>query len=253
MFDKVHKWTLKADNLKMIIVEDILKKVFELKRTANELEAFATKLKKSMNIYIETESTQVIEKKRRKLQNYEPVICDVCDTKCKTLSDLEIHIKASHAEHQIYECYECSKTFVTEWRLHRHRSIHSDEKTRQCIYFRKQITCPYDELGCKFRHSTSIQDTTLNSQMKENSTKFSEHSIDIQTISGQSEDMVEVNSFYTSTPKKEENYKSTKKEWFRCEYCVNSSLLMSKSQCIDCYVNEHMHNLHKKKKENPDI
>jgi hypothetical protein len=252
MFDTVHKWTLQAENLKMNIIEDIQKKVFKLKRTANELEVIATKLKKIMDIGSETESTQLIKKKTAKAKNRDPVKCDVCDTKFNTISDLERHIKETHEDYQVYECYECSKIFVTEWRLNKHRRIHSDEKTRQCIYFRKKIRCPYDEFGCKFRHSTDIQDTT-SGQMIEYSTKLSEHSIDIQTISRQGEDMVEVNSFYTSTPKKQENHRSAKKDWFKCEYCINSSMLMNKSQCIDCYVDEHMHNLHKKKMTHPEI
>ena len=254
MFDKVHKWTLQAENLKMKIIEDILKKVFELKRTANELEVYATKLKKSMDIGFETEKYTGHTKEDNTVttaKNKHRVKCDTCDTKFKTISDLEKHIKASHEDYHVYECYKCSKKFLTERRLQKHRRIHSDEKTRQCIYFRNKIRCPFDEFGCKFRHSIDFQDTSINRQMKENSAKLSEHSIDIQQISRQGEDMAEVHSFYTSTPKKQEHSTSTKKDWFKCEYCINISMLMNKSQCIDCYVNEHMHNQHKKKMTNP--
>ena len=198
MFDKVHKWTLQAENLQMNIIEDILKKVSELKRTANELEVIATKLKKSMDIGIETEKYTNHKKEDNTVttaKNKHPVKCDTCDTKFKTISDLEKHIKASHEDYHVYECYECSKKFVTEWRLRKHRRIHSDEKTRQCIYFRNKIRCPFDEFGCKFRHSIDFQDTTINRQIRENSAKLSEHSIDIQTISRQREDMVEFHSF----------------------------------------------------------
>ena len=132
--------------------------------------------------------------------------------------------------------------FFTEWRLRKHRKIHSDEKTRPCLYFKNQIRCPFDELGCKFRHSTGFQETTSNSRIKENPTELSESSIDIQNFSRESEDNVEIHTFYISTPKKQDN--SIKNEWFKCEKCINSSLLINKSQCIDCYLNEHMHSLH---------
>ena len=118
------------------------------------------------------------------------------------------------------------------------------KKPRQCLYFKNKIRCPFDEFGCKFRHSTGFQDTTPNSQIKENSTKMSESTIGIQNFSRQNEDIVEMNTFYSSTPKKQENSRTTKKEWFKCEKCVHSSLLFNKSQCLDCYLNEHMHSLH---------
>ena len=150
MFDKVHKWTLQAENLQMNIIEDLLKKVSELKRTANELEVIATKLKNSMDIGIETEKYTHHKKEDNTVataKNQHSVNCDTCDTKFETILDLEKHIKGSQENYQEYECYKCSKKFVTEWRLRKHRRIHSDEKTRRCIYFKNKIRCPFDEFG----------------------------------------------------------------------------------------------------------
>ena len=159
-----------------------------MERTANELEVIATKLKVTNQ---KKEGNKV-----RTARNQHPDECDICDAKFKIISDLEKHIKASHEDYQEFECYECSKKFVTEWRLRKHRKIHSDEKTRPCLYFKNQISCPFDELGCKFRHSTGFQETTSNSRIKENPTELSESSIDIQNFSRQSEDNVEIHTFY---------------------------------------------------------
>ena len=200
---------MQTENQKVDIIEDILRKVLELKQTAIELEVIATKLKVTNQ---KKEGNKV-----RTARNQHPDECDICDAKFKIISDLEKHIKASHEDYQVFECYECSKKFVTEWRLQKHRKIHTDEKTKQCLYFKKKIRCPFDKFGCKFRHGTGFPDTTPNSQIQENSTKMSESTIDIRNCSRQSEDIVE---FYSSSPKKQETSRPTKKDWFECEKCI---------------------------------
>ena len=38
--------------------------------------------------------------------------------------------------------------------------MHSDKKVRHCHYFRNNIFCPFEELGCKFLHTNRIIDNT---------------------------------------------------------------------------------------------
>ena len=74
---------------------------------------------------------------------------------------------------------------------------------KQCKYFKNQTKCPFDKLGCKFRHDLNTEDTILI-----NSMTLSEYSFNM------------LSSFYTSTPRK-------------CEECLD------KSKCVDCLV-EHI-------------
>ena len=65
--------------------------------------------------------------------------------------DLEIHIKNSHKEHNVFECDQCGKGFVLEWRLRRHTQTNA----QPCHYFNNNVKCPFDEFGCKFLHIAS--------------------------------------------------------------------------------------------------
>ena len=78
--------------------------------------------------------------------------CNICDKTFSTNCDLERHIKSSH-ESDTYECELCGKTFVLRWRLRKHVSSHETE--RYCHYYNNGKTCPFEEIGCKFRHEHS--------------------------------------------------------------------------------------------------
>ena len=55
------------------------------------------------------------------------------------------------------KCGKCAKTFVTNWRLKKHVKMHSNPILKQCYYFKNDINCPFDDLGCKFGHSFDTQ------------------------------------------------------------------------------------------------
>ena len=210
-------------NLQINIIEGILKRVSDLKQTAKELEDFARQLKKKMNTTMEMDELKnhVEKDKNVKSSSKQNLLkCNLCDKRFQINSDLEKHIKTRHENYQSYNCRQCKKNFVTKWRLQKHERIHSNIKTRQCKYFKTQTKCPFDELGCKFRHETKIEDTN---PTQKGSTELSEYSINMETtidkVSGSvtSDDSM---SFYTSTPRK-------------CEECLD------KSKCVDCIV-KHM-------------
>ena len=48
-------------------------------------------------------------------------------------------------------------TFVLEWRLKKHRNIHTEKAANLKFYhyYNNYKTCPYSDLGCMFRHEDS--------------------------------------------------------------------------------------------------
>lgn len=236
MLDEVSKLTIESRSLDLKVVDDILKKVKELNQTAKDIEDIALQLRKRVYNDMETETfaNKKEDTKNEILINQNPVQCNLCDWKFENISSLEKHIKRHHEDYQTYNCDNCGKKFVTKWRLQKHEKMHTNVKTKQCWFFRFRIMCPFDELGCKFGHDGPIiEDTT---------STVSENPSYIQNPSRQTtEETLENPSFCTSTPKKadiSEYFRSTK-QWFKCENCI------SESQCVDCYVNEHIHNQHK--------
>ena len=69
------------------------------------------------------------------------------------MSDLETHLKTKHKQHQTYECDNCKKKFLTNWRLDKHARIHNGSRLKRCKYDRNNEPCPFEDLGCKFEHS----------------------------------------------------------------------------------------------------
>ena len=65
---------------------------------------------------------------------------------------MEKHMLAIHSVNKNFKCNKCENSFVTEWRLKRHMTMH-DKPIKFCHYFNNGKTCKYEELGCKFRHS----------------------------------------------------------------------------------------------------
>ena len=84
--------------------------------------------------------------------------CKQCHKKFVTSSLLEHHMKDEHGTIQKYQCDECGKTFHFKWRLENHTKMHNIEtkdKIRKCHYFNNKKNCPFEMLGCKFRHEES--------------------------------------------------------------------------------------------------
>ena len=61
---------------------------------------------------------------------------------------LKIHLKSQKK----FECYQCGKSFVLEWRLKKHMSIHYSFEIKGCHYFNNDKECPYENIGCMFSH-----------------------------------------------------------------------------------------------------
>ena len=81
--------------------------------------------------------------------------CNVCETSFDKNSDLEVHIKMCHESIAQHPCDLCGKTFVMKWRLNKHIEAHRNKSQKHCHYFNNDKSCPFEEIGCKFRHQNS--------------------------------------------------------------------------------------------------
>ena len=108
---------------------------------------------------IDTEKRYVFgnDEVNKKVSHLHIVECNLCDKKFKIVSDLEKHVKNEHKEYKSHKCDECDKEFVTGWRLKKHLILHKERNIKHCKYFVSDEFCPFDELGCKFRHSETIK------------------------------------------------------------------------------------------------
>ena len=89
--------------------------------------------------------------------NSEPVCssnaksCKECEEKFSRNHELENHMVRVHGYEKTHTCEICRKSFYLEWRLKKHRTVH-ESNVRTCKYFEEGQDCPYDEIGCKYKH-----------------------------------------------------------------------------------------------------
>ena len=97
--------------------------------------------------------------------------------------------------------------------------IHTGKVKKQCYYFNNNVICPFDDLGCKFIHSIDPYHSVIDKSTEtENESGLEEG--DNETDPDSNEETKTIETFCTSTPKKE----------VQCEECKNTS------ECIDCTV-----------------
>ena len=140
--------------------------------------------------------------------------CELCEKKFNRFCDMEIHLKTEHKKCQEFLCSKCEKTFVTQWRMRKHISIHRETNTKPCIYFISSVKCPFEELGCKFLHIDPEEksEKVANYIENDNVGELEDKSFDLTN------DLPQV---ITSTPKR------TKKQ---CEECIGEL------ECINCMI-----------------
>ena len=157
MFDRLQNWIKKSLNSERDIADDILEIVSEMKRTANLLEEIAKQLKAKL-VRDTNDVERLIEEDSFAKDNsqeelrHHPSKCTLCSDRFKSISELENHIKGKHAEYDTFECETCGKKFVTKFRFEKHAKMHLSKVIKNCHYFRRNKPCPFEELGCKFRH-----------------------------------------------------------------------------------------------------
>ena len=80
--------------------------------------------------------------------------CNVCSELFNFIFELEHHLK-KHQEVKTYKCEICDKTFCMKWRLKKHQEAHDKTDLKFCHYFNNKKVCPYDDIGCMFKHAKS--------------------------------------------------------------------------------------------------
>ena len=143
-----------------IKIHDLLK---ANKRKIEEVENKMEKQKKSINI----------------IKNVN--ICEECGEVFNSKSELKTHIRSSHPKHincnqcdlsfseswmlenhmgthnliKDHRCDVCGKGFYFKWRFMQHVKTHSCQNVKTCHYFNNRKDCPFEEVGCKFKHVNS--------------------------------------------------------------------------------------------------
>ena len=65
-----------------------------------------------------------------------------------------------HGTKKQHMCKDCGKAFYFKWRLSMHMKMHTSESKdniRKCHFFNNQKQCPFELIGCKFRHEESVK------------------------------------------------------------------------------------------------
>ena len=81
--------------------------------------------------------------------------CRFCSETFQQTWMLEKHISI-HIEKQ-FNCDECSQNFHLKWRFMKHKEGHKKVDAKFCHFFNNSDKCPFEELGCMFRHEISPQ------------------------------------------------------------------------------------------------
>ena len=89
-------------------------------------------------------------KEHMKRQHPIKIRCRFCDETFQQTWMLELHIK-SHVEKQ-FTCDVCSQAFHLKWRFNKHQEMHKNSSIKFCHYFNNKQECPFQELGCMFKH-----------------------------------------------------------------------------------------------------
>ena len=135
-----------------------------LKRKVQELETVLADIKnKKVQEQFKCKKCQKIFESDDSLKNHltlnhsNRVKCKLCAKDFSKNNHLEVHIKTEHQEVEKIKCEICDMTFVLEWRLKKHKNIHSEKAVnfKFCHYYNNNKTCPYSDLGCMFRHEDS--------------------------------------------------------------------------------------------------
>ena len=79
--------------------------------------------------------------------------CKFCIKTFKKTCELENHL-SEHVSKE-FKCEKCSQEFHLKWRLNKHLEGHNNIDAKYCHYFNNSKVCPFQELGCMFKHLTS--------------------------------------------------------------------------------------------------
>ena len=146
----VEKQTEESKKLKELIVENqveenLLKQKELLENTTPEYKCY----KCGLSFRKKTE-------RRDHILKYHPkhIDCDLCELSFTESWRYETHLE-SHSKQKDFRCETCGKEFFMEWRLSQHMNIHENPNIKSCHYYNNSKSCPFENVGCKFKHEKS--------------------------------------------------------------------------------------------------
>ena len=80
--------------------------------------------------------------------------CEFCDHIFSESWQYETHLE-THCKTKDKKCHICNKEFFLEWRFRQHMNVHENPNIKNCHYFNNNKVCPYEPVGCKFKHAKS--------------------------------------------------------------------------------------------------
>jgi len=168
MTGRQKKLTVKDLSEELQTVKEQVKEIPYLKQTIVKLLAIVETLK-TQEVPVVTSSHEVFEcrkcdykssskkslKKHVKTQHPARIQCDFCDENFETNFDLETHVEDEHQAKKNFKCEVCNKDFFLQWRFDKHKSVHL-ETTKACHFNSSKKFCPFQRIGCKFRHDEAV-------------------------------------------------------------------------------------------------
>ena len=82
--------------------------------------------------------------------------CEFCHLSFCESWRYEVHLE-THSKPKDKKCEVCGKEFFMEWQLRQHINVHENTNIKKCHYFNNNKVCPFDHVGCKFKHEKSKQ------------------------------------------------------------------------------------------------
>ena len=155
------KVTVKSLSDELAIVKEELKEMQFLKQKFQELETEIRALKDNGETVEEHREIQCRKcretfpsmrnlKKHIKRSHPKEIECQHCEQTFSNNFELENHAD-EHKLEKHFNCDICGKEFYLEWRLSKHETVHHED-TKPCRYSSSRRKCPFEAIGCKFRH-----------------------------------------------------------------------------------------------------
>ena len=102
-----------------------------------------------------------------KTEHQKTFCCDICDVVFNESWKLETHLETHSNKIKEHKCEVCGKEFFLLWRFKQHMNVHQNPNVLTCRYNKHNKVCPYDQVGCKFKHVN--QQSVRNQTVKANS------------------------------------------------------------------------------------
>ena len=83
--------------------------------------------------------------------------CKECEIEFKMTIELEKHILHEHSEKKKHVCDVCKMEFIFKWRMQKHVKDHEKTVRKTCHFYNNDKTCPFYEIGCKFKHEKAVK------------------------------------------------------------------------------------------------